>query len=70
MKEIKPGMIVKTKQLGIPVLGRILEVMKEVSYVDVKGSEIGLHDEAGSVYNSDIVLVKIGDRWEDVHHGT
>ena len=70
MKDIKPGMKVKSKQLGVPVSGRVLETHKEISYVDVKGSEIGLYDEAGSVYNTDIILVKIEDKWMEVEHGS
>ena len=70
MSDVKPGMIVKSKQLGVPVSGRVLEVLEEISYVDVKGSEIGLFDEAGSVYNKDIILVKNENKWEEIDHGT
>ena len=60
--DIKKGTKIKSKQLGIPVTG-VMADNKEV-----KGSEVGLFDEIGSVYAHDIILANIDGIWKSVEH--
>lgn len=67
--DIKKGMEIKSIQLGVPVTGIMMDNRKgNTRLVDVKGSEVGLFDEMGSVYAHDIVAVKVDGEWEDVDH--
>ena len=60
---IKKGTKLITKQLGVPTRATSMESIKQgrgfknILLVDVKGSDIGLFDEIGSVYVSDIIEV-------------
>ena len=36
--------------------------------IDVKGSEVGLFDEIGSVYAFDIIFAEIDGTWKPVEH--
>ena len=67
--DIKKGMKIKSVQLGAPVTGIMMDNMRgNTRVVDVKGTEVGMFDEMGSVYSHDIVLVKNGKDWERVEH--
>ena len=67
--EIKKGMKIKSVQLGMPVTGIMLDNKKgNTRLVDVKGSEVGLFDEMGSVYSHDIVEVKVDGVWIPIEH--
>ena len=68
--DIKKGTNIKTKQLGIPVNGIIMYSLKgNTRLIKTLGSEVGLFDEMGSVYATDIILAKNSDGvWEDVEH--
>jgi|TARA_E500000305_G_scaffold72714_1_gene58553 hypothetical protein len=63
LENIKKGTKLITKQLGVPTSATAMESIKQgrglkkVLLVDVKGSEIGLFDEMGSIYVDDIVEV-------------
>ena len=63
LKNIKKGTKLITKHLGIPVRATSMESIKQgrgfkkILLVDVKGSDIGLFDEIGSIYVDDIVEV-------------
>ena len=63
LETIKKGTKLITKQLGIPTSAVAMESIKQgrglkkVLLIDAKGSEIGLYDEMGSIYVSDIVRV-------------
>ena len=63
LETIKKGTKLITKQLGVPTNAVAMESIKQgrglkkVLLVDVKGSEIGLFDEMGSIYVDDIVEV-------------
>ena len=62
--EIKKGTKVLSVQLGVPVLGIMMDNKKgNTRLIDVKGSEVGLFDEMGSVYAHDIIEAKIDDAW-------
>jgi hypothetical protein len=60
---IKKGTKLITKQLGVPTRATAMESIKQgkgfkkTLLVDVKGSDIGLFDEIGSVYVDDIIEV-------------
>ena len=62
-ENIRKGTKLITNQLGIPTRATAMESIKQgkgfknVLLVDVKGSDIGLFDEVGSIYVSDIVEV-------------
>ena len=67
--EIKKGMKIKSVQLGVPVTGIMLDNKKgNTRLVDVKGSEVGMFDEMGSVYSHDIILVEQNSNWVEVTH--
>ena len=67
--DIKKGMNIKTGQLGTPVSGIMLDNLRgNTRLVDVKGSEVGLFDEMGSVYAYDILMVEVDGKWEDVEY--
>ena len=67
--EIKKGMKIKRVQLGVPVTGIMLDNKKgNTRLVDVKGSEVGMFDEMGSVYSHDIILVEVDGNWVEVTH--
>ena len=67
--EIKKGMKIKSTQLGTPVTGIMMDNMRgDTRMVDVKGSEIGMFDEMGSVYSHDITQVEVDGEWKDVEH--
>mgnify|MGYP005827483271 CR=1 FL=1 len=67
--DIKKGMKVKSVQLGVPVSGVMMDNKKgNTRLVNVKGSEVGMFDEMGSVYSHDITLVEVDGKWEEVTH--
>ena len=67
--EIKKGTKILSVQLGVPVSGIMMDNKKgNTRLVDVKGSEVGLFDEMGSVYAHDIIEAKIDDAWIPVEH--
>ena len=67
--EIKKGMKIKSTQLGTPVTGIMMDNMRgDTRMVDVKGSEIGMFDEMGSVYSHDIIQVEVDGEWQDIEH--
>lgn len=70
--ELKKGDQVKTNQLGLETSGVLLESpkqgrgLKSTILVDVKGSEVGLFDEAGSVYINQVKKVLRDNIWVEV----
>ncbi len=73
-KDLKKGQEIKSSQLHPVILisGKLLESpkqgkgIKKTILIDAKGSEVGLFDEAGSVYSHKIKLAKVNGNWEDV----
>tara|TARA_Y100001963_G_C6616186_1_gene369417 strand:+ start:266 stop:481 length:216 start_codon:yes stop_codon:yes gene_type:complete len=63
IETIKKGTKLITKQLGVPTRATSMESIKQgrglkkILLVDVKGSDVGLFDEMGSIYVTDIVEV-------------
>jgi|TARA_B100000900_G_scaffold115383_1_gene97004 hypothetical protein len=76
-EDLKKGQEIKSDQLGPGVLisGKLLESpkqgkgIKKTILIDAKGSEVGLFDEAGSVYSHNIKLAKKDNKWWGVTHG-
>ena len=68
--DIKKGTEIKTKQLGTPVSGVMMDSLKgNTRMIKTNGSEVGMFDEIGSVYATDIIAAKNSDgEWEDVEH--
>ena len=68
--DIKKGTEIRTKQLGVPVSGIMMDSLKgNTRLIKTFGSEVGMFDEIGSVYATDIILAKNSDgKWEDVEH--
>ncbi len=76
-KDLKKGQEIKSSQLHPVILcsGKLLESpkqgkgIKKTVLIDAKGSELGLFDEAGSVYSTNIKLAKVDGQWTVVNHG-
>ena len=70
--ELKKGDRIKHNHLGIETSGIIVESpkqgrgLKSTLLVDVKGSEIGLFDEIGSIYTNQIKKVFRDNNWQEV----
>ena len=68
--DIKKGTNIRTKQLGVSVNGVMMDSLKgNTRLIKTFGSEIGLFDEIGSVYSTDIIMAENSDGvWEDIEH--
>ena len=68
--DIKKGTKIRTKQLGVSVSGVMMDNLKgNTRLIKTFGSEVGLFDEIGSVYATDIIMAVTSDGvWEDVEH--
>ena len=68
--DIKKGTEIRTKQLGVSVSGVMMDSLKgNTRLIKTFGSEIGMFDEVGSVYATDIIMaVNSEGVWEDVEH--
>ena len=68
--DIKKGTMIKTKQLGAIVNGIMMDSLKgNTRLLETFGSEVGLFDEMGSVYATDIVSARNSEGdWEEVEH--
>jgi len=70
--ELKKGDQIKTNHLGLETSGVVLESpkqgrgLKSTLLIDCKGSEIGLFDEAGSVYINQVKKVIRDNTWMEV----
>ena len=66
--DIKKGTNIRTKQLGVSVSGVMMDSLKgNTRLIKTFGSEVGLFDEIGSVYATDITMAENSDGvWEDV----
>jgi len=68
--DIKKGMQIKTSQLGVLVSGVMMDNAKgNTRLIKTHGSEVGMFDEMGSVYATDIQYVRNDEgNWEKVEH--
>ena len=71
-KDLKKKDEVRTTQLGQPGSGKLLESPKQgrglrkTILIQSKGAEIGMVDEAGSVYADEVSEVKRDGAWQQV----
>jgi len=71
-KDLKKNDEVKTTQLDTPVSGKLLESpkqgrgLKKIILIYSNAKEIGMFNEAGSVYASEIIEVKRDGTWHQV----
>ena len=71
-KDLKKKDQVRTTQLGAPITGKLLESpkqgrgLKSTILIWTKGSEIGMFDEAGSVYADQVTEVNRDGVWHQV----
>ena len=71
-KDLKKNDEIRTKQLGTPVSGKLLESpkqgrgLKRTILIHSNGKEIGMFNEAGSVYAHEIIEVKRDGTWHQV----
>ena len=71
-KDLKKKDEVKTTQMGQPISGKLLESpkqgrgLKSAILIWTKGSEIGMFDEAGSVYANEVTEVLRDGTWHKV----
>ena len=70
--DIKKGTKIKSVQLGVPVTGIMMDNLRgNTRLVDVRGSEVGMFDEIGSIYSHDIILAQDENgEWQEVEHTT
>jgi len=72
IKDLKKDDIILSKQLGTPIKGKLLESpkqgrgLKKVILVYAYGEDIGMFNEHGSIYISDIVAVKKDNNWINI----
>ena len=71
-KDLKKNDEIRTKQLGTPVSGKLIESPKQgrgrkkTILIWSKGSEIGMFDEHGSVWATDVTEVLRNGAWLQV----
>jgi len=71
-KNLKKNDWLRTTQLGMPVTGKLLESpkqgrgLKKTILIFTQGKEIGMFNEAGSVYAHQVTEVKRDGAWQDV----
>jgi len=68
-KDLKKNDRIKSNQLGTPITGKLLESpkqgkgLKKVILIWANGEEIGMFNEAGSVYARQIIAVEREGQW-------
>jgi|TARA_R110002012_G_scaffold2913_4_gene13955 hypothetical protein len=71
-KDLKKKDMIRTTQLGTPITGKLLESpkqgkgLKSTILIWSNGSEIGMFDEAGSVYAHQVTEVNRDGKWHQV----
>ena len=68
-KDLKKNDVITSIQLGRPIPGKLLESpkqgkgLKKVILIWSNGSEIGMFNEAGSVYANQVISVERDGQW-------
>ena len=68
-KDLKKNDRIKSNQLGTPITGKLLESpkqgkgLKKVLLIWTNGKEIGMFNEAGSVYANQVIAVERDGQW-------
>ena len=72
VSELKKNDIILSKQLGVTIKGKLLESprqgkgVKKTILIYAYGEDIGMFNEHGSIYITDILKVKRNDNWINV----
>jgi len=72
IRELKKDDIILSKQLGVPIKGKLLESplqgrgVKNVILIYTYGETVGMFNEHGSIPITDILKVKRNDQWHNV----
>ena len=72
IKDLQKNDIILSKQLGVPLKGKLLESpiqgrgIKKTILIYAYGEDIGMFNEHGSIYITDIVKVKRNNNWINV----
>ena len=72
IRELKKDDIILSKQLGVPIKGKLLESplqgrgVTNVILIFAYGEDIGMFNEHGSIPITDILKVKRNDQWHNV----
>jgi|TARA_R100000081_G_C4781261_1_gene151691 hypothetical protein len=72
VSELKKNDIILSKQLGIPIKGKLVESprqgkgIKKTILIYAYGEDIGMFNEYGSIYTTDILKVKRDNNWINV----
>ena len=69
IKDLQKNDIILSKQLGVPLKGKLLESpiqgrgIKKTILIYAYGEDIGMFNEHGSIYITDILKVKRNNNW-------
>ena len=72
IKDLQKDDIILSKQLGMPIKGKLLESpiqgrgIKKTILIYAYGEDIGMFNEHGSIYITDILKVKRNNNWINV----
>ena len=72
IRELKKDDVILSKQLGVPIKGKLLESplqgkgVKKTILIFAYGEDIGMFNEHGSIYITDILKVKRDNNWMNV----
>ena len=72
IRELKKDDVILSKQLGVPIKGKLLESplqgrgVKNVILIYTYGETVGMFNEHGSIPITDILKVKRNDQWHNV----
>jgi len=72
ISELKKDDIILSKQLGIPTKGKLMESpiqgrgVKKTILIYAYGEDVGMFNEHGSIYTTDILKVKRDNNWINV----
>ena len=72
IRDLQKNDIILSKQLGMPIKGKLLESpiqgrgIKKTILIYAYGEDIGMFNEHGSIYITDIVKVKRNNNWINV----
>ena len=72
IRELKKDDVILSKQLGVPIKGKLLvsplqgKGVKKTILIFAYGEDIGMFNEHGSIYITDILKVKRDNNWINV----
>ena len=72
IRELKKDDVILSKQLGVPIKGKLLESplqgrgVKKTILIFAYGEDVGMFNEHGSIYITDILKVKRNNNWINV----